>query len=196
MSAPATTTEGSTRAAGSSAPPALGVSEKRARLEHAGGRSAALELGIASDDDDDDVDDDSPTDVEEDEDTEGDPEGGAESEVSRAQLVRRRLARMRELHGLYRDQYWRLLETLRRRHRRFALRNGHGGRKEDGLAETAAREKMGLPAQCEREGCEERPVPLAKHCFAHILDDPDQKLYAPENPEADPKDQTPVLNAA
>ena len=39
-------------------------------------------------------------------------------------------------------------------------------------------------------------MPLAKHCFAHILDDPDQKLYAPENPEADPKDQTPVLNAA
>jgi hypothetical protein len=85
---------------------------------------------------------------------------------------------MKELKRLYQDQYWRLLEDLRRRHYRFQLRHGHGGRKEEGAAAAAEREKAGLAAQCACDDCDAKPVPLSDYCFAHILKDPKQMLYA------------------
>ena len=36
--------------------------------------------------------------------------------VPQEALIRRRIRRMKELKRLYQDQYWRLLEDLRRRH--------------------------------------------------------------------------------
>jgi type IV secretory pathway VirJ component len=101
---------------------------------------------------------------------------------------------MKELNALYEDQYWRLLEDLRKRHYRFSLRHGHGGRKNDAAAETAAREKTGAAqlSECETAGCGERPMPLTTYCFAHILSDPKQVLYAAAA-KTSPSDPEPVL---
>jgi hypothetical protein len=113
-----------------------------------------------------------------------------DSNIPQEALIRRRLGRMRELNSLYEDQYWRLLEDLRRCHYRFALRHGHGGRKDDVLVETLAREKTGAAqlSQCVAIGCDERPMPLTTFCFQHILQDPKQTLYAPAS--ADGKETT------
>lgn len=176
---PLTTTTTTTAAIASS----LGHAARKARLDD--GSNAALELGIDTDDEleaeemlegeggwgDDDVEG-------------GDGAGGTAGDavaaglVPQEQLIRRRLRRMKALHALYRDQYWRLLEDLRRRHYRFTLRNGHGGRKEEAAAEAQERDRAGLPATCSCEDCDAKPMPLSHYCFAHILLDPKQVLYA------------------
>jgi len=174
----------------------LGDAARRARIDD--GSNAAVELAIDSDDDDtlgsDDLEDEIDTDA------------GAEEDSARAALpdgvgvlpqealIRRRLGRMKELNALYEDQYWRLLEDLRKRHYRFSLRHGHGGRKNDAAAETAAREKTGAAqlSECETVGCGERPMPLTTYCFAHILSDPKQVLYAAAA-KTSPSDPEPVL---
>ena len=182
------------RAASAMDPPVgsetLGDAARRARLDD--GSNAAVELAIDSEDDatlgSDDLEDEIDTDA------------GAEEEYARAALpdgpdakdptvgvlpqealIRRRLGRMKELNALYEDQYWRLLEDLRKRHYRFSLRHGHGGRKDDAAAEAAAHEKTkgAQLSECEKQGCCERPMPLTTFCFAHILSDPKQVLYAP-----------------
>lgn len=166
----------------------LGDAARRARLDD--GSNAAVELAIDSDDDatlgSDDLEDEIDTDAgaEEDSNRTKLPDGSdskdlAAGVIPQEALIRRRLGRMKELNALYEDQYWRLLEDLRKRHYRFSLRHGHGGRKEDAAAETAAREKTGAAqlSECEKNGCCERPMPLTTFCFAHILGDPKQVLY-------------------
>jgi hypothetical protein len=167
----------------------LGDAARRARLDD--GSNAAVELAIDSDDDatlgSDDLEDEIDTDAgaEEDSNRAGVRKDGSDSKdlaagvIPQEALIRRRLGRMKELNALYEDQYWRLLEDLRKRHYRFSLRHGHGGRKEDAAAETAAREKTGAAqlSECEKNGCCERPMPLTTFCFAHILGDPKQVLY-------------------
>mmetsp|Transcript_27760 Transcript_27760/g.44498 ORF Transcript_27760/g.44498 Transcript_27760/m.44498 type:complete len:150 (-) Transcript_27760:123-572(-) len=105
--------------------------------------------------------------------------------VPQEDLIRRRLRRMKELHALYKDQYWRLLEDLRRRHYRYTLRNGHGGRKDEAAAAAQERDRAGLPLTCACAGCEAKPMPLSHHCFTHILLDPQQVLYM-KNKDSDP----------
>lgn len=193
----------------------LGDAARRARLDD--GSNAAVELAIDSDDDatlgSDDLEDEIDTDAgaEEDSNRAGLPDGSdakdlAAGVIPQEALIRRRLGRMKELNALYEDQYWRLLEDLRKRHYRFSLRHGHGGRKEDAAAETAARERTGAAQrgrECEKNGCCERPMPLTTFCFAHILGDPKQVLYTaaaitrgdaenPSDPET-PSDPEPVL---
>lgn len=99
------------------------------------------------------------------------------STTTQRQLVERRLKRMRELRALYRDQYFVLLEELRRKHRRFELERGHGGSREAESEASLARETLGLPKACVVDGCNARPMPCAHHCFAHITLDGEQKLY-------------------
>ena len=107
------------------------------------------------------------------------PAGRLQSDqVLQEQLIRRRLGRMRELQSLYRDQYW-------RSSRRFAVattarpaRHGRGGRKEEAAAEMAEQAEEGVSSKCAHEDCDERPMPLSGWCFAHILSDPKQQLYA------------------
>jgi hypothetical protein len=201
-------------AASSGGAETLGDAARRSRVDD--GSNAALELAIDSDDDAT-----VGSDLEDEIDTNGETKDDdakvvvakdtgegptdfkpsslvdcGEDMIPQEALIRRRLGRMKELNALYEEQYWRLLEDLRRRHYRFALRHGHGGRKEDATAETFAREKIGATqlSECCVEGCCERPMPLAAHCFAHILNDPKQLLYAPAAEEsrgaADPE---PVL---
>ena len=182
----------------------LGDAARRARIDD--GSNAAVELAIDSDDDDtlgsDDLEDEIDTDAgaEEDSARAALPDGSDAKDptsvgvLPQEALIRRRLGRMKELNALYEDQYWRLLEDLRKRHYRFSLRHGHGGRKNDAAAETAAREKTGAAqlSECETVGCGERPMPLTTYCFAHILSDPKQVLYAAAA-KTSPSDPEPVL---
>lgn len=156
----------------------LGSVARKARIDD--GSYAALELAIETDDE-----------LEADEmlraegaDDDGGGVGGVGGDAAAAgllpqeELIRRRLRRMKELHSLYKDQYWRLLEDLRRRHYRFTLRNGHGGRKEEAAAAALERDRAGLPVTCACGGCDSKPMPLSHYCFAHICQDPKQVLYA------------------
>ena len=195
------------RAASAMDPPVgtetLGDAARRARIDD--GSNAAVELAIDSDDDatlgSDDLEDEIDTDAgaEEDSARAALPDGSDAKDptvgvLPQEALIRRRLGRMKELNALYEDQYWRLLEDLRKRHYRFSLRHGHGGRKNDAAAETAAREKTGAAqlSECETVGCGERPMPLTTYCFAHILSDPKQVLYAAAA-KTSPSDPEPVL---
>ena len=47
-------------------------------------------------------------------------------------------------------------------------------------------------SECETAGCGERPMPLTTYCFAHILSDPKQVLYAAAA-KTSPNDPEPVL---
>jgi hypothetical protein len=102
----------------------LGDAARRARLDD--GSNAAVELAIDSDDDatlgSDDLEDEIDTDAgaEEDSNRAGVRKDGSDSKdlaagvIPQEALIRRRLGRMKELNALYEDQYWRLLEDLRR----------------------------------------------------------------------------------
>ena len=79
---------------------------------------------------------------------------------------------------MYRDQYWRLLEELRKKHRRFELRRGHGGSRDAAEEAEAARALEGTTSVCREPSCEARSMPCVSYCFAHIALDETQKLYA------------------
>jgi hypothetical protein len=163
----------------------LGRAARRARTEPDGRLAAAVELAIDTDDDVDAAETDGATDADlaaDEADAERDEDDGRV--VPQEALIRRRIRRMKELKRLYQDQYWRLLEDLRRKHYRFQLRNGHGGRKDEAAAAAQEREKAGTAAQCACDDCDAKPVPLSAYCFAHILMDAEQVLYAPaQKPE-------------
>ncbi|OUS49576.1 hypothetical protein BE221DRAFT_188874 [Ostreococcus tauri] len=84
---------------------------------------------------------------------------------------------MKELRKMYRDQYWRLLDALRTKHRRFEVRRGHAGSRDAEEKANARREAAGEAAACGEDGCDERPMACAKFCFRHILKDETQILY-------------------
>ena len=118
----------------------LGRAARKARTEPDGRLAAAVELAIDTDDDLD------PTETEvgagvNDDDVDADADKDAEDGrvVPQEALIRRRIRRMKELKRLYQDQYWRLLEDLRRRHYRFQLRHGHGGGTREGGTRRAVR---------------------------------------------------------
>ena len=106
-------------------------------------------------------------------------EAGEEEEDATTQraLVERRLRKMKALRKMYRDQYWRLLDALRTKHRRFEVRRGHAGSRDAEEKANARREAAGEAAACGEDGCDERPMPCAKFCFRHILKDETQILY-------------------
>ncbi len=51
----------------------------------------------------------------------------ARASLTEAQLLRRRLAHLQELHGLYKQEFWALAEELRARHGRFLARQPRAG---------------------------------------------------------------------
>ena len=109
--------------------------------------------------------------------TNGDGDEGDEGALTQRDVVERRLKRARELRTLYRDQYWRLLEELRAKHRRFVLKHGHDGSRDAGAAVNDARERAGYARVCAVEECERCPRALTRHCFKHIALDDAQVLY-------------------
>jgi hypothetical protein len=108
----------------------LGRAARRARTEPDGRLAAAVELAIDTDDDVDAAETDGATDADlaaDEADAERDEDDGRV--VPQEALIRRRIRRMKELKRLYQDQYWRLLEDLRRKHYRSSSGTGtEGGR--------------------------------------------------------------------
>ncbi|GAQ80766.1 hypothetical protein KFL_000610440 [Klebsormidium nitens] len=110
------------------------------------------------------------------------------------ELARRRAAQMKRLLKLYRLQYWGLIEEMRSKHRRYFLRQGTSGWKEEG--EGAATEGTMRPV-CSKAGCTDRAMPASSFCFQHILCDPRQQLYCAciHSPSPDEPCPRPVLRA-
>ncbi|XP_002988052.2 INO80 complex subunit D [Selaginella moellendorffii] len=109
--------------------------------------------------------------------------------MTRAEVVKRRRRRVRQLIKLYRVQYWALLEELRAKYRRFYLRTGKSGWREENEAEESQQpgnvdmrvpeRSAGEAIKCGFQGCMTKPMPLSAYCFDHILLEPRQCLYKP-----------------
>ncbi|KAG6548586.1 hypothetical protein Mapa_010075 [Marchantia paleacea] len=114
------------------------------------------------------------------------------------EVVQRRAKRVRQLMKLYRTQYWGLLEEMRTKYRRFYLRHGKSGWRDDVEGGEREREGPGKPGEdggdgmrepperghvenlhCGAQGCSTKPLPLSVFCFSHILQEPRQRLYKP-----------------
>ncbi|KAK3260472.1 hypothetical protein CYMTET_30568 [Cymbomonas tetramitiformis] len=97
------------------------------------------------------------------------------SALSRLEVAQRRKGRISKLLGIYKAQYWRLLDRLQVKHQRFYLRRARAGWKQ---AEVVEREVIeGVSAACEEPTCGGSALPLANFCFRHIVLQPSQCLY-------------------
>jgi len=103
--------------------------------------------------------------------------GGRTRTTTQRALVARRLKRARDLRLAYEEQYWVLLEKLRAKHGRFALRRGHDGSRVGGEKANEERDRAGLSRACVVEDCERCPMALTNYCFKHIARDEKQVLY-------------------
>ncbi|KAL3699747.1 hypothetical protein R1sor_017769 [Riccia sorocarpa] len=118
--------------------------------------------------------------------------------LTREEVVQRRARRVRQLMKLYRTQYWGLLEEMRTKYRRFYLRHGKSGWRDDVEGGERERDSVGKPGDeggdgmreppergnvenlhCGAQGCSTKPLPLSVFCFSHILQEPRQRLYKP-----------------
>ncbi|KAF4350401.1 uncharacterized protein LOC115714725 [Cannabis sativa] len=112
--------------------------------------------------------------------------------LTQREVIERRARRVKQLARLYRHHYWALMEDLKSKHREYYWTYGKSPFKEDehlppngtdGIGENG---KLGLASatgvgddikRCQVAGCKNRPMALTKFCHAHILSDPQQKLY-------------------
>ncbi|XP_008791758.2 INO80 complex subunit D isoform X2 [Phoenix dactylifera] len=129
-------------------------------------------------------------------------EGAEEDEVlrdagalSREDVLRRRLRRVRQLERLYRRKYWALMDELRVRHRDYYWVFGLSPVEEEGRGRGSDDGGMGLglgfrkgksnnnggveEKRCAFSGCKTKPMPLTSYCHSHILSDSKQTLYKP-----------------
>ncbi|OIW06483.1 hypothetical protein TanjilG_05254 [Lupinus angustifolius] len=104
--------------------------------------------------------------------------------LTREELIRRRLRRVRQLGRFYRDHYWTLMEDIRSKYRDYCWNfgkspficnnneNGNGNGNDvvlDGVGDDIVR--------CRFSGCKSKAMALTTFCHAHILSDPKQNLY-------------------
>jgi hypothetical protein len=106
--------------------------------------------------------------------------------LTQEEVIQRRLKRMRKLMKLYRSQYWSLVEEMRMKYRRFYLRYGKSGWRDDVEEKEDGGDGMREPERgnaenihCGAQGCTAKPLALSVFCFAHILLEPRQRLYKP-----------------
>lgn len=113
------------------------------------------------------------------------------------EVIERRMKRIRKLVRLYRSQYWALIEEMRAKHRKFYLRTGRGGWREEADTEAGGALALGFPGSgrqephapdkpanatlhCAASGpCLAKPLALSVFCLDHILLEPRQRLYNP-----------------
>lgn len=111
------------------------------------------------------------------------------------EVIERRSRRVRKLMKVYKSQYWGLVEEMRTKYRRFYLRHGKSGWRDDeeeregvdgggaggddGMREPERRAGNSENVHCGAQGCTAKPLQLSVFCFAHILQEPRQRLYKP-----------------
>ncbi|GMI71452.1 hypothetical protein like AT2G31600 [Hibiscus trionum] len=121
------------------------------------------------------------------------------SHLTREELLRRRLRRLRRLSRCYRDHYWALMENLKIQYRNYYWKFGISPFKQNyvqDLADDAAvieippadnntdtnnNSSFGLNFKnnqhCSFVGCKFKAMALTRFCHLHILSDSKQKLY-------------------
>ena len=125
--------------------------------------------------------------------------------ISTRELIVKRKANVEELMGLYEQTYYDLIETMRKRHRKFQLKHGHAGLKSAATALANARgvpkagnnkdnanggehegdeqqqqqhyQQNGTTTTCSSETCEKNALPFARFCFEHVSLDAKQRFY-------------------
>jgi len=125
--------------------------------------------------------------------------------ISTRELIMKRKANVEELMALYEQTYYDLIETMRKRHRKFQLKHGHAGLKSAATALANARgvpkagnnrdnanggehegdeqqqqqqqQQNGTRTTCSSETCEKNALPFARFCFEHVSLDAKQRFY-------------------
>ncbi|KAE8663100.1 omega-hydroxypalmitate O-feruloyl transferase-like [Hibiscus syriacus] len=104
--------------------------------------------------------------------------------LSRQEVIRRRLRRLRQLCRLYRAHYWGFMEEVRRQHKEYYWTYGKSPFKEDEKKDGEQNDgnnKLGLglgfQLKCQTSDCKEKAMALTRYCHKHILKDPKQTLY-------------------
>ncbi|KAK7380678.1 hypothetical protein VNO78_33193 [Psophocarpus tetragonolobus] len=113
--------------------------------------------------------------------------------LTREEVLRRRLRRVRQLGRCYRAHYWALMEELRSKYRDYCWTYGKSPFKEDhnhnnesdndnNAIANANGVVSGVAAsddivRCRFSGCKTKAMALTKYCHAHILSDSKQRLY-------------------
>ncbi|EXC24917.1 hypothetical protein L484_011783 [Morus notabilis] len=110
--------------------------------------------------------------------------------LSRREVLERRCRLAKQLARVYRHHYWALMEDVKAKHRDYYWTFGKSPFKDDetaAAAATAENGKLGLGLgnsgggddikRCQVTGCKTKAMALTKFCHAHILNDPQQKLY-------------------
>ncbi|CAJ1953219.1 unnamed protein product [Sphenostylis stenocarpa] len=106
--------------------------------------------------------------------------------LTRKEVLRRRLRRVKQLRRCYRTHYWALMEELRSKYRDYSWTYGKSPFKEDhnesdndntnGVV-TGGGGGGGDIVRCRFSGCKTKAMAMTKFCHAHILSDSKQKLY-------------------
>jgi len=106
--------------------------------------------------------------------------------LTREEVLRRRLRRVKQLGRCYRAHYWALMEEMRSKYRDYSWTYGKSPFKE-GHNETDIDNQNGggVPAlggaddivRCRFSGCKTKAMALTTYCHSHILSDSKQRLY-------------------
>ncbi|TKY46230.1 INO80 complex subunit D [Spatholobus suberectus] len=103
--------------------------------------------------------------------------------LTRKEVLRRRLRRVKQLGRFYRAHYWALMEELKSKYRDYCWTYGKSPFKEDhdsdnenpnGVVSGVGGDDI---VRCRFGGCKTKAMALTKYCHAHILSDSKQKLY-------------------
>ncbi|CAM9000495.1 unnamed protein product [Rhodiola kirilowii] len=122
--------------------------------------------------------------------------------LTRKEVIRRRLHRMRQLSKCYRAHYWSLMEELRIRYREYCWKFGNSPFEKPRVRREEVESQMGIEGsgendeggnyhrfvefaaaadgnfkQCGYAGCKSKAMALTSFCHLHILSDVNQKLY-------------------
>ncbi|KAK8663598.1 hypothetical protein V6N13_083407 [Hibiscus sabdariffa] len=102
--------------------------------------------------------------------------------LSRQEVIRRRLRRVKQLSRLYKAHYWSLMEELKRKHKEYYWMYGKSPFKEDEKKDGENKDEnsnsgLGFQLKCQTSDCKEKAMALTRFCHKHILKDSNQTLY-------------------
>ncbi|XP_031099513.1 INO80 complex subunit D-like [Ipomoea triloba] len=111
--------------------------------------------------------------------------------LHRMEVLRRRSRRVKQLTRIYRDHYWALMEEVKLKYREYYWEYGKSpfleDNEENNIAITGTGENPNpnpnlnsnnpISNKCGIITCKSKAMALTRFCHAHILSDPNQKLY-------------------
>lgn len=111
--------------------------------------------------------------------------------LTREEVMKRRLRRVRRLIKFYRRFYWFLMEEVRRKHREYYWIYGkspcvvvrdHNAEEGENCDvnngdNVGTSDNLGSFRLCSYPGCKVKAMALTRYCILHIMEDPNQMLY-------------------